>query len=53
MIEKLIKEIEQVENMYLDKKHILKRLKQISKERHELETNKRTTKTQDTAITSC
>ena len=37
MIEKLIKEIEQVENMYLDKKHILKRLKQISKE-NKLET---------------
>jgi len=31
-LEKLIAEIEAVENMYLDKKHILKRLKAISKE---------------------
>jgi hypothetical protein len=31
-LEKLIAEIEAVENMYLDKKHILKRLKLISKE---------------------
>lgn len=31
-LDELITEIEAVENMYLDKKHILKRLKAISKE---------------------
>ncbi len=31
-LEKLIAEIEAVENMYLDKKHVLKRLRQIAKE---------------------
>lgn len=31
-LDDFIKEIEAVENMYLDKKHILKRLKAISKE---------------------
>ena len=33
-LDKLIAEIEAIENMYLDKKHVLKRLKQIAK-KHE------------------